>query len=173
MTLLIHYLLIALSAIAVYLFIIFAIRIFGKTEIAQLSVMDLVFIMLLSNAVQNAMVGPDTSLPGGLVAACALFLTDAVFKEFMFRFPKFGKLMQGDPLMLIYKGHVNDANMKKARLTTDELLEAIREHGSEKISDVDLAVLEVDGNISVLSSDFKEQTTRSVRKTRRTESHAD
>ena len=67
MTLLIHYLLIALSAIAVYLFIIFAIRIFGKTEIAQLSVMDLVFIMLLSNAVQNAMVGPDTSLPGGLL----------------------------------------------------------------------------------------------------------
>ena len=164
MTVPVHFLLIALSSVAVYLFIVFAIRFFGKTEIAQLSVMDLVFIMLLSNAVQNAMVGSDTSLPGGLVAAAALFITDAVFKECLFRFPKFGKLMQGDPLMLVYKGHVNDANMKKAKLTTDELLEAIREHGAEKVSDVDLAVLEVDGNISVLSSDFHNQTTKAVRK---------
>ena len=68
--------------------------------------------------------------------------------------------------MLIYKGHVNDANMKKAKLTTDELLEAIREHGDEKVADVDLAVLEVDGNISVLSSDFHDKTTRAVRKSR-------
>lgn len=166
MTVLIHFILIGLSSVAVYLFIVIAIRFFGKTEIAQLSVMDLVFIMLLSNAVQNAMVGSDTSLPGGLVAAAALFITDFLFKECLYRFPWFGKLMQGEPLMLIYKGHVNDANMKKARLTTDELLEAIREHGAEKVSDVDLAVLEVDGNISVLSSDFHDKTTRAVRKSR-------
>ena len=160
------YFLIVLSSAAVYLFIVLAIRLFGKTEIAQLSVADLVFIMLLSNAVQNAMVGPDTSLAGGLVAATSLFVVNAVFKECVYRIPRFGKMMQGESLMLIYHGSVNDANMRKARLTTNELLEAVREHSVAKISDVDLAVLEVDGNISVLSNDFQNKTTNAVSKQR-------
>lgn len=160
------YLYIVLSSTCVYLFIVIAIRLVGKTEIAQLSVADLVFIMLLSNAVQNAMVGSDTSLLGGLVAAATLFAVNAVFKECMYRLPWFGKVMQGDSLMLVYQGKVNDANMRKARLTTNELFEAIREHGVAKISDVNLAVLEVDGNISVLSNDFQDKTTKAVRKNR-------
>jgi len=160
------YLAIILSSVAVYLFIVIAIRLFGKTEIAQLSVADLVFIMLLSNAVQNAMVGSDTTLLGGLVAAASLFAVNALFKEFMYRIPGFGKLMEGESLMLIYQGKVNDANMRKARITTNELLEAIREHGVAKVSDVDLAVLEVDGNISVLSNGYQTKTTRAIRKSR-------
>ena len=150
----------------VYLFIVISIRFFGKTEIAQLSVADLVFIMLLSNSVQNAMVGSDTSLMGGLVAAATLFIVNELFKECMYRLPWFGRIMQGDSLMLIYQGKVDDANMRKARLTTNELLEAIREHGVAKIADVNLAVLEVDGNISVLSNDFQTRTTKAVRKSR-------
>lgn len=160
------YLYIVLSSAAVYLFIVISIRLFGKTEIAQLSVADLVFIMLLSNAVQNAMVGSDTSLMGGIVAAGTLFIVNALFKEYMYRLPWFGRVMQGESLMLIYQGRVNDNNMRKAKLTTNELLEAIREHGVAKISDVNLAVLEVDGNISVLSNDFQTKTTRAVHKSR-------
>ena len=143
-----------------------AIRLFGKTEIAQLSVSDLVFILLISNAVQNAMVGPDTSLMGGLIAAASLFIVNAVFKECMCRIPWFSRVMQGDSLMLVYQGRVNDANMRKAKLTTNELLEAIREHGVAKVADVNLAVLEVDGNISVLSDDFQTKTTKSIRRSR-------
>jgi len=160
------YLSIILSSVTVYIFIVLAIRLFGKTEIAQLSVADLVFIMLLSNAVQNAMVGSDTTLVGGLVAAASLFAVNALFKEAMYRIPGFGKLMEGESLMLVYQGKVNDANMRKARITTNELLEAIREHGVAAIADVDLAVLEVDGNISVLSNDFQKKTTKSIRKSR-------
>lgn len=161
-----NYLSIALSAAAVYLFIVIAIRLVGKTEIAQLNVADLVFIMLLSNAVQNAMVGPDTSLAGGLVAAAALFAVNTAFKEGMYRIPWFGKVMQGDSLMLVYQGSVRDANMRRARLTTDELMEAIREHGVARIEDVNLAVLEADGNISVLSNDFQKKTSKTVPKRR-------
>jgi len=157
---------IILSSAAVYLFIVLAIRLFGKTEIAQLSVTDLVFIMLLSNSVQNAMVGSDVSLTGGIAAAATLFAVNALFKEFMYRIPGFGRIMQGESLMLVYQGRVNDANMRKARLTTNELLEAIREHGVARIADVNLAVLEVDGNISVLSDDFQSRTTRAVRRSR-------
>jgi uncharacterized membrane protein YcaP (DUF421 family) len=160
------YLSIVLSSTAVYFFIVLAIRLFGKTEIAQLSVTDLVFIMLLSNAVQNAMVGSDTSLAGGLTAAASLFAMNAIFKECAYRIPWFGKLVQGESLMLVYQGKVINANMRKARLTTNELMEAIREHGVADIADVNLAVLEVDGNISVLSNDFQNKTTKAVRHTR-------
>lgn len=160
------YLIIALSTTAVYLFIVIAMRLFGKSEISQLSVTDLVFIMLLSNAVQNAMVGPDSTLAGGLVAAATLFLVNLIFKQCLYRFPRFGHFIQGESLMLVYKGKVNAANLRRAKLTQDELLEAVREHGVSSVSEVDLAVLEVDGNISVLSGDFNRRTTRTVKKSR-------
>lgn len=158
------YLSIVFSSLVVYLFIVVAIRLAGKTEIAQLSVADLVFVMLLSNAVQNAMVGPDTSLTGGLVAAATLFLVNAAFKEGLYRLPWFGRVMQGESMMLIYQGKVNARNMRRARLTQSELMEALREHGVAEISDVNLAVLEVDGNISVLSGDFQKRTTKTMRR---------
>jgi len=151
---------IVLSSSAVYLFIIVAIRLFGKKELAQLSIIDLVFILLISNAVQNAMVGSDASLSGGLVAATTLFIINYLFKFLLFRFPKLGNYVQGNEMLLIYKGQLNKANMDKARITHDELSEAVREHGVAEIRDVDLAVLEIDGNISIISNDFKHRTIR-------------
>ena len=158
-----NYLSIAISTIAVYLFIVVAIRIFGKKELAQLSVVDLVFILLISNAVQNAMVGPDTSLGGGLVAASALFIVNYLLKYLQYRFPGFGKIVQGDATMLIYKGKILDEHLRKARISMDEILEAVREHGVKSVSEVDLAVLEVDGNISVLSNQYQKRTLKKRR----------
>lgn len=148
------------STIAVYLFIVVAIRLFGKKELAQLSVVDLVFILLISNAVQNAMVGPDTTLSGGLVAASSLFVVNYLFKYLQYRYPKFGKVIQGDATMLVYKGKMIESHMKKARITKDELLEAIREHGVATVEEVDLAIMEVDGSISVLSNQYQKKTTK-------------
>ena len=153
-----NYVHIIVSTLAVYLFIVIAIRLFGKKELAQLSVVDLVFILLISNAVQNAMVGPDSTLSGGLVAASTLFLFNYVFKYLQYRFPKLGKVIEGDATMLIYKGNIIDSHLRKARITTDELLEAVREHGVASVKDVNLAILEVDGNISVLSDDYRKKT---------------
>lgn len=101
---------IILRAVSVYLFMIIAIRIFGKKELAQLSVIDLVFILLISNAVQNAMIGPDTSLDGGLVAAGALFLANYILKRLLYKNKKISELIQGESLLLIYKGVPNMAN---------------------------------------------------------------
>jgi uncharacterized membrane protein YcaP (DUF421 family) len=154
------YVQIVFSSIAVYLFIIIAIRLFGKKELSQLSVIDLVFILLISNAVQNAMVGSNSTLLGGLVAAAALFATNFVFKQFLFRFPRFSNLLQGEPLMLIYQGKLNIQNAARAKLTMNEIMEVLREHGVEKIESVDLAVLEVDGNISVLSDEYQHKTVK-------------
>jgi len=154
------YLKIAFSSSAVYLFIIIAIRLFGKKELAQLSIIDLVFILLISNAVQNAMVGSDSSLAGGLVAASTLFIINYLFKYILYRFPKLGNIVQGAEILLIYKGQINQTNMIKARITYEELLEAVREHGVSEIREVDLAVLEIDGNISIISNDYKHRTVR-------------
>jgi len=154
------YLKIAFSCIVIYLFIIIFIRLFGKKELAQLSVIDLIFILLISNAVQNAMVGNDSTLTGGLVAAASLFLVNYLFKFVIYKFPQFGGLLQGSALLLIYQGEVNTRNLAKARITMQELKEAIREHGVSGISEVDLAVLEVDGNISILSNEYKDKTSK-------------
>ena len=155
------YIRIVLSSITVYLFIVAAIRIFGKKELTQLSVIDLVFILLISNAVQNAMVEAKLqSLLSGLVAAGSLFMLNYTMKQLQFRFPKFSKFVQGETLMLVYKGKELKTHMFRARITHDELMEAVREHGIMSLEEVDLAILEVDGNISILSHDFTKKSSR-------------
>jgi uncharacterized membrane protein YcaP (DUF421 family) len=154
------YLLIVLSSVAVYIFIILAIRFFGKKELSQLSVFDLVFILLISNAVQNAMVLGNETLLGGLVAALSLFTLNYLLKRLQLKFPKFGKLVQGEAIMLVYQGKIIPAHLQMAGISEDELMQAIREHGVASISEVDLAILEVDGNISVLSHDFTKRSHR-------------
>lgn len=149
---------IMLSSIVIYVFIVVAIRLFGKKELAQLSVVDLVFILLISNSVQNAMVGADSSLFGGILSATSLFIVNYLFKLAIYKFPKFNKLIQGESVMLVYNGEVNKKNMNKAKISMDELMEAVREHGVEKVEQVNIAVLEVDGNISILSNEFKHKT---------------
>ncbi len=155
-----NYVRIIFSTFVIYLFIVVAIRLFGKKELAQLSVVDLVFILLISNAVQNAMVGPDSTLSGGLVAASTLFIVNYILKYLQYRFPKFNKVIEGDATMLIYKGKMIESHMKRAQITSDELMEAVREHGVATVKEVDLAILEVDGSISVLSNQYQKRTVK-------------
>jgi len=157
---------VVLRSVAVYLFILVAIRLFGKKELAQLSVIDLVFILLISNAVQNAMVGSDSSLSGGLVAALALFATNFVFKKLLYKSNKISEMIQGKSIMLVYEGNLISENLKLSEITLEEIEAAAREHGVEKITEVKLAILEVDGNISIVSSDFGNKTTHQTHKTK-------
>jgi len=155
---------IALRALSVYVFMIVALRIFGKKELAQLSVVDLVFILLISNAVQNAMVGPSTSLEGGLVAASALFAANYTLKKILYRNQKLSQLLQGEAIPLIYKGNINEANCRRAEISISELQAAVREHGVNAIDEVDIAMLEVDGNISIVSKDYQHRSTNPLPK---------
>lgn len=154
------YVIIALKSIAVYVFIVAAIRLFGKKEFAQLSVVDLVFILLISNSVQNAMVGSDSSLSGGLIAAFALFSTNFIFKKLELMFPNITKVVEGEPIILVYQGKVIKAGLLKSGLSIDQLDAAIREHGITSLEDVDLSVFEVDGNISVISENYQKISKR-------------
>ena len=150
-------------SVAVYIFIVLGIRLFGKREVAQLSITDLVFILLIANAVQSAMVGQNTTLLGGLVAAASLFIINYLFGVLLFKSRRISSFFLGHPLMLIYEGREIEHNLRKARISHDELEQVVREHGVEKISDVNLAVLEMDGNISVLSNNFKHKSVKKRR----------
>ncbi len=138
----------------IYIIVLFGLRLMGKREIAQLSVVDFVLILLISNAVQNAMLGPDTTLLGGIVAAMVLFGINFLLKMLETYSSNAKKFLEGNPVVLIYKGKVNDLNLRRARISTDELVTAVREHGVKSIADVDLSMLEVNGNISILSGNF-------------------
>ena len=144
---------VTLRSLAVYLFMVFAIRFFGKNQLSQLNAGDVILLLLISNAVQNAMVGQNTSLEGGLVAALVLFVANFILKKFMFKNQYLRHLIQDEPEIFIKDGIVDLQKMKQQEISVDELEEAIREHGVEKAEDVKLAVLEVDGNISVISMD--------------------
>jgi len=150
-----------LHTAGIYLMIILALRLFGKKELAQLSVIDLVFILLISNAVQDAMVSVEhDKFVGGLLAAGTLFILNYILKAVSFRSPKLTYLLQGEPVILIHKGKLLLPNLRKEKITEDELHAAIREHGVESFEDVDLAVMETDGNISILSHNFSKHSAR-------------
>jgi uncharacterized membrane protein YcaP (DUF421 family) len=158
------YLIIAGKSIAVYLFIILAIRIFGKKELAQLSVVDLVFILLISNSVQNAMVGSNTSLEGGLVAATGLFSANYLLKLLLHKWQWFNKAVQGEKIVLVHDGVIITKGMREAQMSREELEMAIREHGVNSIVEVNLAILEVDGNVSILSDNYTQKTVKKRQK---------
>ena len=137
----------------VYLFVLVGLRLTGKREVGQMTPFDLVLILLIANAVQNAMVGPDTSLVGGLLAAAVLFLLNFVVSRLVPRSRAFTSLVRGHATMLVNRGAIQHNHCEREGITTEDLMAALREHGVGHLEDVRLAVLEVDGSISVLKND--------------------
>ena len=143
---------------------VIALRIFGKKELSQLNTADVILILLISNSVQNAMVGSDTTLWGGLVAATVLFIINFTLKKLMYKYKRFSDFMQEKPEILIHNGLLDFKSLSKLNITNDELKEAMREHGVEYFADVKLAMLEIDGNISIISGENNLKQTHFKRK---------
>ena len=142
---------IIIRSASVYLFMLIALRIFGKKELSQLNTADVILILLISNSVQNAMVGSNISLLGGLAAASVLFVINFALKKLMYKSKWFSDFMQEKPEILIHEGKIDFKALSKLNITSDELQEAMREHGVEHFAEVKLAMLEIDGNISIIS----------------------
>ncbi|WP_199117417.1 DUF421 domain-containing protein [Pedobacter sp. ASV28] len=158
------YLDITLRSLSVYFFMLIAIRLTGKKELSQLNTTDVVLILLISNAVQNAMVGSDTTLQGGIVAAAVLFVVNYIFKKFLFKSKKLRDLVYDKPQILIHNGKLDFQMLSHLGITNEELEEAMREHGVAHYKEVKLAMLEVDGNISILTGDKSLRQSRYKRK---------
>ncbi len=155
---------ITLRSVAVYFFMIIALRIFGKKELSQLNTADVILILLISNSVQNAMVGADTSLYGGVIAAFSLFLINFIFKKVMLKSKFIKGLVQDKPEILIHNGKTEFKTLARLGITSEELEEAMREHGIEYYKDVKLAMFEIDGNISIISGNENLKQTHHKRK---------
>ena len=141
---------------AIYALVLLGVRLSGKREVGQMTPFDLTLLLLLSNAVQNAMTGPDTTLVGGAVAAATLLILNYLVAEASGANRRFRRFVQGQPTLLVHDGKVIESHMAREHVSLDELERSIREHGIVGVHDVALAVLEVDGSISVVKyDDFK------------------
>jgi uncharacterized membrane protein YcaP (DUF421 family) len=141
---------IAFRTLVVYLFILAAFRLAGKREVGQLAPFDFALVLLIANSVQNAMVGPNTSLLGGLVAATVLLVVNFALGRIAVRNRRVERLLRGEARILVNRGHVYEASLRAEGLSHEDLLQALRENGCATPADCRLAVLEVDGHISVI-----------------------
>lgn len=144
---------IAVRTTVIYLLVLAGVRLSGKREVGQMTPFDLTLLLLLSNSVQNAMTGPDTSLLGGMVAASVLLILNYLIANLSGVNRRFRKFIQGQPSMLIHDGQVIESHMAKEHVSMDELERAMREHGISDYHQVAIGVLEVDGSISFLKYD--------------------
>lgn len=151
---------IAAKTAAIYIFVIAGLRLLGTRELGQLTIYDFVLIVVIANAVQNALVGGDSTLVGGLISALTLLIVNRITTWLLDRFPSLAHQLIGEPVVLISDGQPRWERMRKEGVTREELMAGVREHGVASLDDIRLAVLEVDGSISVVPRDARVHRTR-------------
>jgi uncharacterized membrane protein YcaP (DUF421 family) len=146
--------------VIVYLLLVIGLRIAGKREMAQLNTFDMVVLLTLSNTVQNAIIGNDNSLSGGIIGAATLLLLNYFMVRMMFKHKKLERLVEGEPDTLISGGKIRESRLQKEAISIEELSEAAHKQGIASLSEVEKAILDPDG---VLSFTRKEPTTELLR----------
>jgi uncharacterized membrane protein YcaP (DUF421 family) len=151
---------IVVRTLIIYVAVLIGLRLTGKREMGQMTPFDLVLILLIANAVQNAMVGSDNSVTGGLIAAGVLLVGNYGLAQARDRLPWLRRAVEGTPTLLVNEGKFVQEHLRREGLNEDEVLMAIREHGVADLKDVRMAVLEVDGSISIVPMNSKTTRTR-------------
>jgi uncharacterized membrane protein YcaP (DUF421 family) len=136
-------------ALIIYVFLLIMLRLTGKRQVGQLAPFDLVLLLVLSNAVQNAMNGGDNSLTAGLLLATTLIVLNVLMANLTWRSRRLEELFEGRPRVLIKNGALQLQLLARERITRHELMAALRDAGVPKVEDVQIAVLETNGHISV------------------------
>lgn len=141
----------ALRTIAVYIFLLVGLRLAGKRELGQLNPFDLVVLLVLSNTVQNAIIGNDNSLLGGLFGATLLLVLNYAVVRFLFLHPRLDRLAEGREVILIKDGKLVERRMRRELITRSELASAARKQGIDDLATVDCARLEVGGTLTFVT----------------------
>jgi uncharacterized membrane protein YcaP (DUF421 family) len=139
----------AIRPILVYLFLVVLLRVFGKRELAQLNPFDLIVVISLSNTLQNAMIGDDNSVTGGLIGAFSLCAVNYVVVRSLFHHRKLNRLIGGKPTTLIKDGKIREEAMAQELMTKSELKNIIHRQGFASIEEVHSCILETGGTFSV------------------------
>ena len=137
-----------IRALIVYAFLLFALRLLGKRELAQQDTLDFLVLLLVANAVQNGIIGNDNSVTGAFVGAVALFAINYSCKALAFRYPWADRLFEGTPSYLIKDGEPVPSTMRRELISRPELRAIARRQGYESLDDIGMAILETDGSIT-------------------------
>jgi uncharacterized membrane protein YcaP (DUF421 family) len=138
-----------IRAVVVYLSILVLLRISGKRQIGQMGATEFVAVLLISNAVQNSMNGGDNSLAGGLLLAFVLIFLSALISYLTYKSKFFSAIFEGTPTLLIHNGKLIQKHLARERLSESELFTMLRKQGLHKLDEIQTAVLEADGKLSV------------------------
>jgi uncharacterized membrane protein YcaP (DUF421 family) len=149
-----------LRPILVYVFLIVGLRLAGKRELAQLNPFDLVVLLTLSNTVQNAIIGDDNSVTGGVIGASTLLIVNYVLVRFVSRHEKIERLVEGDPDVLIENGQLRTDCLQKEAISVVELAAAAHKQGFASLDEIDRAVLDPSGSIAFFGKKPTPDTTR-------------
>jgi len=152
----------ALRALVVYAFLLVALRLAGRRELAQMTSFDLVLLLVISNAVQNSINGGDNSLGGGLVSAAVLLVANWLLGYATWRWRRVEQVVQGRPLRVLTDGRVHLLALRKELLTLAELRSALRKQGIARIADCDRVVLEPDGTLTAVRSGIETRALRDL-----------
>jgi uncharacterized membrane protein YcaP (DUF421 family) len=141
---------IALRGIVLYIFIVFVMRAIGRRELSSLSAIDLVLLIVLGDAIQQGLTQDDYSVTGAFIAVSTIALLQLASSYASFRSPRVRTVMEGDPIVVVQDGKPVAANLRRLRLTTDEVAEEARGQGIGSLSDVQWAIAEPSGTISFI-----------------------
>jgi uncharacterized membrane protein YcaP (DUF421 family) len=139
-----------LRTVAVYLFIVIGFRLAGKRELGQFNAFDLVVLIMIANAVQNAIIGPENTLTGGLIGGATLLAVNYIVVRIAYRFPAIDRLLEGREAVLYESGRINHRACRRELITEEELMTVARSQGARSLREVERIVLERNGNVSVI-----------------------
>ena len=137
-------------AAAVYVFLLVGLRLTGKRQMGQMSAFDLVVLLIISNVLQNAMIGNDNSVLGGFLGAATILLLNYGVTRLAFSRRGLERLIEGAPTLLIHNGKVIEANLRRELLTRDELMAGLRRQGIMAVEEVHVALIEETGTITAV-----------------------
>ncbi len=137
-------------SVVIYLALLIGLRLFGKREVGQFTLFDLVMVLLVANAVQPAMTGPDSSLAGGIIIIVTLLGLNWTLGYLRLRSPILRHVLESHPTVVAQDGHWLPAALEHEGVEMEEAEAALREHGVESVAEAKLVILEVDGSISVV-----------------------
>jgi len=156
-----------LRAVVVYAFLVVGLRLAGKRELAQLNPFDLIVLLTLSNTVQNAIIGDDNSVTGGLLGAATLLAVNALVVRFLYSHERLDRLVEGEADVLVENGKIRLERLKAELITLPELESAAHKQGFASLDEVDRAVLEPGGTISFIGKKPGPEAVRHGELTRR------
>lgn len=139
-----------IRALIVYSFMLIMFRLLGKRQVGQMTPFDLIVLLMLSNVLQNAMIGPDNSVLGGLIGATSILAVNWVISRIAFDSPRLERAIEGVPTVLVHNGKIVEKNLRQETISREDLMSNLRSQGCFQLAEVETAVLEPSGKISLL-----------------------